>query len=108
MDDNRLPQEEQIIGIRIGEEQLAVSREYLEKNPITNTQVGEQKIVLAWFEEYQTMGAFLREIDGESIEVDEIDPYGTTSRGKLKRTQIYPGVFWMVWSHWFPNTTLLK
>lgn len=108
LDDNRLTNAEQIFGIRIGEEQLAVTKSYLESSSITNTEIGGQKIVIAWFAEYETLGVFLREIDGKSFEVTEIDPYGTTPQGKLRRIQISPGVFWMVWSHWFPNTKVLN
>lgn len=106
--DSRLPNGEPVVGIELGGEQLAVASSFFEKKHIFNTQLGGQDIVLAWFPEYQTYGVFSRELDGNSLIINEIDPYGETPDGKLERLQTYPGLLWMIWSHWFPGTQLLK
>jgi hypothetical protein len=62
------------------------------------------RCLVAWFPEYETLGVFSQRIDGREIEVSDIDVYGNTGNGKLKRITQYPHVFWMVWSHWFPDT----
>ena len=61
-------------------------------------------MAVAWFAEYETLGVFSRLVDGQEIEVSEIDVYGNTADGKLNRVTQYPNVFWMVWSHWYPDT----
>ena len=104
LNDDRLPAKEQIWGINLGGEQVAFTRNFLEQQPIYNTIVGGEPVVLAWFPEYETLGVFSRRIDGREIEVSDIDVYGNTGDGKLKRITQYPHVFWMVWSHWFPDT----
>jgi len=108
LDDDRLPAKEQIWGINLGGEQVAYARSFLEKNPVYNTMVGGQPLVVAWFPEFETLGVFNRRVEGRDIEVGEIDVYGNTPDGKLERLPQYPHVFWMVWSHWFPDTKVFK
>jgi len=50
---------------------------------------------------------FKGELNGRPVTVNQIDPYGQTPDGKLERLNAFPGVFWMVWSHWFPETKVL-
>ena len=45
---------------------------------------------------------------GREIEVSEIDVHGNTPDGKLERLPQYPHVFWMVWSHWYPQTKVMN
>ena len=73
-----------------------------------NTLIGGQPVVVAWFPEFETLGVFSRRIEGHDIEVSEIDVYGNTPDGKLERLPQYPHVFWMVWSHWFPDTRVMN
>lgn len=104
MDDDRLPPKEQIWGLSFNDEQVAYTRSYLEKNPVINTIVGGEPVLVAWFPEYQTLGVFSREIDGQASEIMQVDAHGNTQQGQLKRLPQYPHVLWMVWSHWFPDT----
>ena len=78
LDDDRLPQKEQVWGIRIGDQEVAISREFLEANPISNIEVGGEPIVVAYFKDLDTVGAFSRKIDGKVSDVSEIDPKGNT------------------------------
>jgi hypothetical protein len=94
--------------VNLAGEQLAIARSLFDRTPLLNTELGSRKIVVAWFPEFETLGVFLRERDGEVFEVTDIDPYGTTPDGRLERLPIYSGVLWMVWSHWFPDTVLLN
>ena len=59
------------------------------------------KPLYVWF---LTLGVFSRDINGRTVEISEIDVYGNTSERKLERMPQYPHVFWMVWSHWYPQT----
>lgn len=108
LDDDRLPAKQQIWGINLGGAQVAYARSFLEETPVHNTVIGGQPLVVAWFPEFETLGVFNRRVDGRAIEVGEIDVYGNTPDVKLERLPQYPHVFWMVWSHWFPNTSVMN
>jgi len=108
MDDDRLPPKEQIWGVNLNGEQVAYARSFLERNPVHNTTIGGTPVLVAWFPEYETLGAFSRVIDGRVIEIGEIDVYGVTSEGKLERVPQYPHVLWMIWSHWYPQTKVMR
>ena len=69
--------------------------------------IGNKKIVLAYFPEYETFAAFDRMVDGEEILVKTIDFYEQTpENGKLDRAFIDNSVLWAVWLEYFPNTQL--
>ena len=108
MDDDRLPSAEQIWGLSLGGEQVAYARSFLQREPLHNTTVGAEPVLVAWFAEYETLGVFSRRINGRVIEVSEIDVYGNTREGKLQRLPQYPHVLWMVWSHWYPSTKVMS
>ena len=111
LEDQRLPSKEQIIGISddLEEKQIAFTKSFLKKEGVYNTSVGNKKVVLAYFPEYETFGAFNRMVNGEEITVSEIDFYGVTpENGKLERVFIYNSVLWAVWLDYFPDTELVK
>jgi hypothetical protein len=108
LNDDRLPVKEQIWGINLGGEQVAYTRSFLEKTPLHNTTIGGQPMLIAWFPEFETLGVFSRRVADNDLEVSEIDVYGNMPDGKLERLPQYPNVFWMVWSHWFPNTSVMN
>lgn len=104
MDDDRLPAKEQIWGVNLNGEQVAFARSFLEQNPLYHTDIGGQPVLIAWFPEYETFTIFNREIDGKAMNVSTIDVHGKTDQLTLERLPQYPHVFWMVWSHWYPET----
>ncbi|MFW2440778.1 MAG: DUF3179 domain-containing (seleno)protein [Arenicellales bacterium] len=108
LDDDRLPAKERIWGINLDGEQVAYALSYLEKEGVHNTTIGGKPVLVAWFPEYETLGVFSRSIDGLVSEFSEVDVYGNTKVGKLERLPQYPHVFWMVWSHWYPQTKVMK
>ena len=75
-------------------------------NNIINIELGGQHILLAWFPEYETLGVFSRKLDGRTIDVTNVDVYGESNEGKLNRLPQYPHVFWMIWSHWYPESSI--
>ena len=105
LDDTRLPQKEQIWGLNINGDQMAFARSFFDKHAIYNTEVGGQGIVLHYSLEHDTLGIFYRE---SNTEISEIDVYGNSSEGKLERVASYNGVFWMVWSHFYPDTGVMQ
>ena len=106
MDDNRLPAKEKIWGVNINGEQVAYTSSFLDKNPLHNTNVGGEPVLLAWFPEYETLGVFSRVLNGRTIDVTDVDVYGESNEGKLNRLPQYPHVFWMIWSHWYPESSI--
>ena len=108
LDDDRLPVKEQIWGVNLGGEQVAYTRSFLEETLLHNTMIGGEPVLVAWFPEFETVGVFSRGVEGNEIEVGEIDVHGNTPDGKLERLPQFPRVFWMVWSHWFPGTSIMN
>jgi hypothetical protein len=111
LDDERLPSKEHIIGLSDDQEEkhFAFTKSFLREESVYNASIGNKKIVLAYFPEYETFAAFDRVVDGEEILVKTIDFYGLTpENGKLDRVFIYNSVLWAVWLEYFPDTQLIK
>lgn len=106
--DDRLPNKEKIWAVTQGDDALAVSLDHFAQQAVINDTVGGMPVVLAWFPEHGTVGGFSRELDGKVLEVSEIDVYGNTPRGQLQRIDMFSEVYWMVWSHFHPETRLLN
>jgi len=104
MQDERVAAGESVWGIVIEDQPLAVTRSAFTDSNVINTKLGGQNIVIAWYPEYETVGVFTRNSDQP---VNEIDPYGRSAGQLLEPVVQYPGVLWMVWSHWFPKTAVL-
>ena len=107
MTDNRLDPGEPVWGLQVGDQSLAVpSSVFGDEDRLEYVTLSGRPVVIAWFAEYQTLGAFYADRDNQTLAVDEVDPYGNSNAGKLQRVQLFPGVLWMVWSHWFPETQI--
>ena len=104
MEDNRLPNKEEIWGLDTGSEQAAFTRDFLQENPTFQFNLGGNEYVIAYNAEYDAVNLFERSIDGRVIDVENIDISGQTSAGKLSKVPLHNGVFWMIWAHWFPDT----
>jgi len=104
MEDNRLPNKEEIWGLDTGSEQAAFTKAFLIENPTFEFNLGGNEYVIAYNAEYDAVNLFERSIDGRVIDVETIDISGQTSAGKLNKAPLHNGVFWMIWAHWFPDT----
>lgn len=106
----RIHPKEQVWGVKIGDQKVAYTIEYFEKNDwVISTSIGDKDIVLAYYPEYETVGGFERTIDGEKITISgisEIDIHGNTRHGKLIRIPVASEVLWMVWYSFYPETKL--
>jgi hypothetical protein len=110
-EDQRLPSKEHIIGVRDDEtnKQLAITKSYIKNNGVSNINVGNKRIALAYFPEYETIVAFNRIKDGNEIQVTDIDVFGITSEhGKLERVYVYNSVLWAIWAQYYPNSDVLQ
>lgn len=109
MADQRLTSGEPVWGMRVNEAAMAVpASEFADEDMLLRTTLGGREILIAWFAQYQTLGAFFGDRQGQSLAVSTVDPYGNSNAGTLDRVQLYPGVLWMVWSHWYPETSIVK
>lgn len=107
-DDERLPSGEPVWGMLEAEDVLAVPHSrFGDEDELLYDTLGGREIVIAWFAEYETLGAFFADRNGQSLAVTEVDPYGNSNAGKLERVHLFPGVLWMVWSHWYPDSRTL-
>jgi hypothetical protein len=85
-------------------EQAAFTKAFLKKNPIFQFSLGGREYVISYNAEFDAVNLFDRSIDGRVINVEYIDIYGQTVAGKLTKSPLHNGVFWMIWAEWFPNT----
>jgi len=111
LDDTRLPSKEHIIGVRDDDknQQLALTKAYIKEHGVCNISVGDKKIALVYFPEYETIVGFDRFKAGSEILVDQIDVFGnTTDNGQLNRVYVYNSVLWGVWAAYYPETEVLK
>jgi len=108
LNDNRLHPKTTVWGVSLNNDSVAFTQDFFAREPVFNTVVGNKPVVIVWFDEYQTMGLFSRETAEGVVEVTDIDPYGNTPEGQLERLPMYPALFWMIWSHWYPETDLMK
>ena len=69
--------------------------------------MGGRPVLLVWFERYQSAAAFLREQDGRILQIGEVGFPGNSDAGGLERTELVSEIYWMVWSHFYPDTRLL-
>jgi Protein of unknown function (DUF3179) len=104
--DSRLPSKKMVYGMKVDDDTVAYTKEYLMRSNIVNTEIGGMPIVLAYFPEYDTVSGFSRMQDGKARSISDIDVYGNSSYGKLERIPVYSKVFWMIWSNFYPSTRL--
>lgn len=106
--DTRLPNKEQVWGLDLGGEQAAFARAFMKSNPVYPFELGGLHLVIAYDAEHDIVTLFDRTVDGEVVEVTQIDRQGNTPKGQLRKMPLHNGVFWMVWAHWFPQTKVFS
>jgi hypothetical protein len=105
--DNRLDNGTPIWGINVDGQTAAITKEALLENNIRFVEFKQHRVAFVYFPELDTVGAFY--INDEVIDLESItiDAYGNTNFGKLERANLYSGMPWMIWSHWFPKTQVI-
>lgn len=104
--DKRLPSKELIWGFDVNHDFVAYTEEFVRENgSLLNVVVGGEDIVVAWDEEYQSLGVYFN-YTGENVQ--EIDFFGVTENGKrLPRVaNLKAGAYWIVWANFFPQTDI--
>lgn len=103
-----LPETERVWGVLVNNDPVAISKKHLDENRILQINLGGREIVVVYFDEYQTVGAFYND-EKLQIAYTDIDPYGNVGAVKLKRVEgLFNTVFWGVWSYFYPHTKLLN
>ncbi len=106
--DDVLNPKEQIWGYDAGTLQVAFTRSFVERNPVHNFELDGRPLVLVYDARYDIVTLFSRELDGKMVAFESIDSRGTTEVGRLHQLPTHNGVFWMVWSHFFPETQVFN
>jgi Protein of unknown function (DUF3179) len=107
LDDSRLNTGEAVWGLNIEGEQLAITRSGFDRQSQWLVKVAGSTILLVWYPEYETVGSYYVSGVTEADLPLQVDVYGNFQGEKLQRTILYSRTFWMIWSHWFPDTVLI-
>lgn len=108
MSDKRLNQKELMWGYNSGEAQIAFTRDFAKKNGVYRFELNGEALVLVYDTDHDIVTLFNRIKDGQEVEFQSVDFRGQTETTQLEQMVLYNGVYWMVWSHWFPDTKLYK
>jgi hypothetical protein len=104
-----LPTKAYVYGLRVGDTKIAYTLDYIKRNGgIVNTEVGGKPIALVYYKDHDFVDAFERTVSGKIIEVKEVDEYGVSPHGKLKRVPMAVEIFWIIWHTFYPDTELIK
>jgi hypothetical protein len=103
--DDRLPLKELVWGFNVGRDSIAYTEDYVRatEGPI-NVQVGGRDIVIAWDDEYESLGIYYNDTGGS---VTSVDFWGRAGNEQLQRVEtVKAGAYWCVWANYFPETDL--
>ena len=103
--DDRMPNKTYVWGVNFGDDAVCWTDDFIvEQGNIVNAEVGGHHLVIAWDPRYESLGAWYNDTGKP---VTEIDFFGNTPAGRLKRVEVLrPGLFWHVWAEFFPHTDI--
>jgi hypothetical protein len=104
-DDDRLPNKAYVWGVAIAGDAVCWTDDFvIWQGNIVNAEVGGRPLVVAWDPRYESLGVWYNDT-GQPV--TEIDFFGNTPAGRLKRVEnLRPGLFWHVWVEFFPDTDI--
>lgn len=98
--DDRLHPKQQVYGISINEESVAVTKEHLQKNGNSIVvSLGGEDVTIKYFEEYDFVNVFY----GNILDVDH---YGRIGDEQYESVPHYNQVLWKVWTNFYRDTDL--
>lgn len=108
--DQRLHPKQYVAGLILEGQAVAFTKRFLsENNCIFNTVQGGVPIAVVLYNEFDFVDIYDRRVDGEAVEVTDIDVHGVLPTGHiLDRLPFFPEVHWMIWHHHYPETQLHK
>jgi len=103
--DGRLPNKTYVWGVNFDDDAVCWTDDFVvEQGNVVNAEVGGHPLVVAWDPRYESLGVWYNDT-GEPV--TEIDFFGNTPAGQLKRVEaLRPGLFWHVWVEFFPHTDI--
>lgn len=103
--DDRLHNKTKIYGVNIGDDYVAYTKEFIVENEgLLNAEIGGQKIVIAYHEDYDSVGMYA---NPKNEKIESIAFGGHSNIGKLCRVPTMKSqAYWMVWQNFFPNTAV--
>ncbi len=104
--DDRLPNKALVWAFDVNGDYVAYTEEFVrDNNNVVNATIGGEDIVIAWDEQYQSLGVYYN-LTGE--EVIEINFFGETDTGIVfpRVETVKAGAYWVVWANFFPETDL--
>lgn len=101
--DDRLPNKAYVWGVNLGNDAACWTDDFVvEQGNIVNAEVDGKNLVVAWSPRFESLGVWYND---SGIPVTEIDFFGNSSSGPLKRVEhLKPGLFWHVWVEFFPDS----
>ena len=117
--DDRLLNKAEVLALRNGDEQVAISIDFLKSNPVHHEAIGKQKIIVLADSDgasraYEAGGVTFKEFDGASTATDSEGNKWKVAEDKLasgdKSLLRVPShrAFWFGWQSQFPETRLVK
>jgi hypothetical protein len=103
--DDRLMLKDLVWGFNVGKDSVAYTEEYIrDQGGLINTNVGGRNIVIAWDDEYESLGVYYNDTGHP---VSTINFWGDTGSAKLERVEtVKAAAYWCVWVNFFPETDL--
>ena len=103
--DDRLPNKTYVWGVNVGDDVVCWTDDFVvEQGNVVNAEVGGQQLVVVWDPRYESLGVWYNDTGKP---VTEIDFFGNTPAGQLKRVEtLKPGLFWHVWAEFYPQTDI--
>lgn len=103
--DDRLPNKTYVWGITIGQDAACWTDDFIvDQDWIVNATVGERDVVVSLDPKFESLGIWYND-SGQPV--TRCDFWGQSDQGQLQRVEtLRAGVFWHVWSEFFPNTDI--
>ncbi|MEH6473618.1 MAG: DUF3179 domain-containing (seleno)protein [Halopseudomonas sp.] len=101
--DTRLTNKEQIWGVNLGDAQVAFTERFLKSNPVYAFDLAGKQLLVNYDPTHRIVSLYDQPDEATMAEIAQTGQLPTQDLTKLP---MHNGVFWMVWSHWFPSTEL--
>ncbi len=103
VEDSRLPNKTLVWGVHIEDDYVAYTEAFVrEQGDVINVVVGDKAIVVAYDENFQSLGIYY---NPTGMEISSINFWGNTAHGQLERVEsVKAGAYWMIWANFFPET----
>lgn len=108
LDTGEVNPKEQVWGYDDGSSQIAITREFAAAHPIHRFNLDGRPLVFVYDVQYDVGALFSAERDGALVDFEEVDFRGQTESVRLIQLPTHNGVFWMVWTHFYPDSLLLR